>query len=351
MCRFEIEVASPFRLDLTVWALRRRPHNAIDRWDGACYRRTLVLADQLVEVGVCQQQGPTSTTLTVELRGSSAALSDDAVAEVHRVLERTLGIGVDLGGFYRMAERDDRLSALARRFCGVRPPCFPSVFEAVVNAIACQQLSLVVGIHLLNGLAERFGPTLSVPGARPGFPTPERLAGADPQVLRELGFSRAKASAATVLARRVAGGDVDLEALRDLDDGRALATLQGLAGIGRWSAEYTLLRGLGRYHVLPGDDVGARNSLSRRFGLGPGAGYDAVAELARSWSPYGGLVYVHLLLDTLAATGHVTPSFSGDSATARVRSANSRRQKGGEPCRSEQRTRTGKGTSRADTAQ
>jgi 3-methyladenine DNA glycosylase/8-oxoguanine DNA glycosylase len=30
---------APFRLDLTVWALRRRRRNAIDRWDGVTYRR------------------------------------------------------------------------------------------------------------------------------------------------------------------------------------------------------------------------------------------------------------------------------------------------------------------------
>jgi len=90
-------------------------------------------------------------------------------------------------------------------------------------------------------------------------------------------------------------------------DDRALAVLLDLPGIGRWSAEYTLLRGLGRYHVLPGDDVGARNNLRRRFELPSSAGYDAVVELARRWS-FGGLVYFHLLLDTLAAAGQLTSS-------------------------------------------
>ena len=31
----------PFRLDLTVWTLRRRPENAIDCWDGKTYSRVL----------------------------------------------------------------------------------------------------------------------------------------------------------------------------------------------------------------------------------------------------------------------------------------------------------------------
>lgn len=105
---------------------------------------------------------------------------------------------------------------------------------------------------------------------------------------------------------KVTAGGLDLEALRGADDDSARETLLGLPGIGRWSAEYVLLRGLARYHVLPGDDVGARNNLRHRFGLPEGAGYDAVARLSRRWWPYGGLVYFHLLLDALAARGEVS---------------------------------------------
>jgi DNA-3-methyladenine glycosylase II len=309
VCRFTIEVPSPFRLDLTVWALRRRAHNAVDSFDGRRYQRTLVVDGQPVEVTVCQQEGDGTPLLAARLRGPEGALSGERAAGSRRVLERTLGLGADLRGFYRLAERDAALRVLAQRFRGMRPPCFPSVFEAVVNAIACQQLSLTVGIHLLNRLAQRYGPCISATSlGRPGFPTPHRLATASPAALRELGFSLAKARAVTDLARRVATGDLDLEALRDASDDQALAILLSLTGVGRWSAEYTLLRGLGRYHVLPGDDVGARNNLRRRFGLAAGADYDAVAALSRRWQPYGGLVYFHLLLDALASSGHLQPS-------------------------------------------
>jgi DNA-3-methyladenine glycosylase II len=140
---------------------------------------------------------------------------------------------------------------------------------------------------------------------RYGFPAPARLAAADPAELRSLGFSTAKARSIVSVAGQVAAGALDLEALRDAGDDRAMGTLLGLPGIGRWSAEYVMLRGLSRYHVLPGDDVGARNNLRRRFGLAEDAGYDAVARLSRRWQPYGGLVYFHLLLDALAARGYV----------------------------------------------
>lgn len=303
--RLVINVTSPFRLDYVVWALRRRAHNEVDRFDAGCYRRVLYLAGEPAEVTVRQDPAAGTPTLTAELRGPAGPASQAAAAEARPALERMLGLTADLDGFYQVAAGDARVNALAARFRGMRPPCFPTVFEAVVNAVACQQLSLDVGIHLLSRLARRFGPALPGPATRHGFPDPGRLAAADPAELRSLGFSTAKARTIVSVAGQVAAEALDLEALRDADDDRAMGILLGLPGIGRWSAEYVMLRGLARYHVLPGDDVGARNNLRRRFGLAEDAGYDAVTALSRRWQPYAGLVYFHLLLDTLAARGYL----------------------------------------------
>jgi DNA-3-methyladenine glycosylase II len=303
--RLVISVSSPFRLDYVVWALRRRAHNQVDRFDGGCYRRVLCLAGESAEVTVRQDASAAMPWLVAEQRGPAGPAGRAAVAEAGPVLERMLGLAVDLDGLYRVAAGDARLKALAARFRGMRPPCFPTVFEAVVNAVACQQLSLDVGIHLLSRLARRFGPAVPGPVTRYGFPAPDRLAGADPAELCALGFSMAKARTIISVAGQVAAGTLDLEALRGAGDDRAMGILLGLPGIGRWSAEYVMLRGLARYHVLPGDDVGARNNLRRRFGLAEDAGYDAVAGFSRRWRPYGGLVYFHLLLDTLAARGYL----------------------------------------------
>jgi DNA-3-methyladenine glycosylase II len=71
-------------------------------------------------------------------------------------------------------------------------------------------------------------------------------------------------------------------------------TLVRRRGIGRWSADYVLLHGLGRLHVFPRSDVGALNGL-RSFLAGAGRDESPRAALAR-WTPYAGLVYFHLLL-------------------------------------------------------
>jgi DNA-3-methyladenine glycosylase II len=76
-----------------------------------------------------------------------------------------------------------------------------------------------------------------------------------------------------------------------------------LRGVGRWTAEYALLRGLGRLHVCPGDDVGARNNLRRWLALAAPLDYDGVHHVLGARDRFGGLLYFSLLLNSLAANG------------------------------------------------
>ena len=72
-----------------------------------------------------------------------------------------------------MAAQDPLLGPLADRMQGLKPPRFPTVFEALVNGIACQQLSLSVGIHLLNRLTTDYGqPAANDPDGPGRFPAP-----------------------------------------------------------------------------------------------------------------------------------------------------------------------------------
>ncbi len=296
---FTLRPAAPFRLDLTVWALRRRPANTVDCWDGAAYRRVLFAGGAPIDVVVHQSGPPEAPSLEVDAVG---IVGRSAQAAVAATVEGMLGLGMDLAGFYTMAETDALLGPLAGRFRGMHPPRLASLFEALVNAVSCQQLSLSVGIVLLNRLTATYGRP-GADGAVRAFPQPDDLAGATPEELRKLGYSHRKGEVLVNLARRVGGGTLRLDDLAHLDDATAISRLCELDGIGRWSAEYVLLRGLGRLQVFPGDDVGARNKLSRWLSQPEPLDYRGVAGVVERWQPYAGLVYLHLLLDSLAVAG------------------------------------------------
>ena len=296
---FTIPAPAPFRLDLTAWALRRRVDNAVDRWDGSAYRRVFAFDAGPVEVTALQTGSPERPQLDVTLVGRDV----DAGAEhaARALVTAMLGLEIDLSAFYQLAKADPFLAELASRFRGLKPPRLPSLFECLVNAIACQQLTLTVGIRLLNRLAAAHGASLDA--TRHAFPDPSDLAHLAPEELLPLGFSHAKARSIVTLAAAITSGDFRPAEVEALDDDAALGRLLALRGIGRWSGEYALLRRLGRLHVFPGDDVGARNNLARRLDRPGPLDYAAVAETVRPWQPFAGLVYFHLLLANLEERG------------------------------------------------
>ena len=246
------------------------------------------LAGGPVALSVTQVAGPDAPRLSVAARGQTDRQRAEVLAR--SALNRLVGLTVDLSPFAAMAAPDPLLGPLAARMRGLRPPRFPTVFEALVNGVACQQLSLAVGIQLLNRLAADRGqgdcPTVQTARAHsPTLMTSHRL---EPEDLKRHGFSSTKARTIIETAQAVVADDLDLEALAQVEDGAAIERLTSLRGIGRWTAEYVLLRGLGRLHIFPGDDVGAHNKLRHLFGIdmpldyrgGPAAGR-ALASVRR----------------------------------------------------------------------
>ena len=208
--------------------------------------------------------------------------------------------------FYTLAADDPDLGPLADKFRGLKPPRFPTMFECVANAIACQQLTLTVGITLLNRLAESHGPIAPNSAGRNCAHVsrtrrsrsrhPCRFAGAGLQYSQ--GVRTARDSRAASMPANSIWSHCNTQHNDDASD-----SLQHLGGIGRWSAEYALLRGLGRLDVFPGDDVGARNNLARRLGLAVPLDYAGVQQTVARWAPYAGLAYFHLLLERIDEAG------------------------------------------------
>jgi len=298
---------APFRLDFTVWALRRRSRNLIDRWDGATYRRVIVMKTRPTELAVRQAGSAAAPRVIVTATPPLRTLEERR--EVRLVLDRLLGLRIDLTGWYRTAAGDARLRSLVDRFLGMKPPRFPTMFEAVVNAFACQQLSLEVGLELLNRLATisstRFGPLRD---ARYAFPTAHDVARLRPESYHAIGFSGQKVRALVDLAQAITRRQLALESIDGEDDAVARQRLLELRGVGRWTAEYVLLRGLGRLSVFPGDDVGAQKRLAQWLGRSRPFDYAGVAKAVERWQPYAGLAYFHLLLDGLSRTGALESS-------------------------------------------
>jgi DNA-3-methyladenine glycosylase II len=300
----ELKPIAPFRLDFTVWALRRRPENLVDRWDGTTYRRVLLIRGESVEISVSQRGSNEAPRLEVNVTGSLSVAN--VKSEVSALLIDMLGLQVDLKPFYTMAGSDPKLRRLAEKYRGLKPVRLPTVFETLVSAIACQQFTLAAGLRLLDRLA-RLGRVAieNESGIVFGFPEPSDLLRVSPQTFRRLGFSRQKTQAFRELSQAILAGPLELQKLEDLSNQAAIDFLLALRGVGRWTAEYVLLRGLGRLDVFPGDDVGARNRLTQWLRLRKPMDYAGVKLALDRWQPYAGFIYFHMLMESLNAAGRL----------------------------------------------
>lgn len=295
---FELRPRAPYRLDLTVAAARRRDVNPVDRWKAGTLRRTLEVAGAAREVTVRQEGPAEDPLLRVEVDGD---VPPEQLPAVRAALDRLLGTSVDMAPFASWAAAEPDRAALAERFRGMRPPRTPTVFETLAFAICCQQLTLARGLVLVGRLVTEAGTPRFAGDPHPSFPTPQAVATVPAERWAELGFSRMKARALAEASREVAAGELDLEVLDDRPDDAVRERLGELYGVGRWTSDVVLLRGLGRLHVFPRGDSGALGGLARWAGLGRRPDPSAIAAIVDAWRPYGGLLYLHLLLDGLRA--------------------------------------------------
>jgi DNA-3-methyladenine glycosylase II len=187
----------------------------------------------------------------------------------------------------------------------VRPPRYPTIWEACVNAVVFQQISL----HAASWIMGRLTAGLSEPVQHGGvrlypFPSPEQVLGAPDSVLRGAGLSAGKLATLQRVADALGAGSIDEGHLERLPSPDAAALLRSIKGIGPWTAVVILLRGLGRLDVFPANDT----SVARNLMLVGGPPLPDVETLLDTLGPERGMLYYHLLLGRLEARGDLPPS-------------------------------------------
>jgi DNA-3-methyladenine glycosylase II len=233
---FKLSPIAPFSLEFTVWGLRRRPQNQVDRWDGTTYQRVISIRGRPAEVRVSELGSREAPRLEVNVIGER--VHEGAEAEVRVLLTPLLGLEVDLKPFYRMASREPKLRELAERYRGLKPGRFPTVFETLANAFACQQFTIAAGLQLLNQLVRRGSVGIKTQaGMVFGFPEPSDLLRVSPRAFRSLGFSGQKAKAFRELSRKLVAEPLALDTLINRKNEDAMDLLLELRGVGRWTAE------------------------------------------------------------------------------------------------------------------
>ena len=279
-----ISVRLPFRAPYDAHALLtflgERAIAGVEAWDGETYRRTLRLPGG---AGVVAFR-PQPDHIACELRLESLADLQSALQRSRRLLDLDadpVAIDATLAG-------DAHLASLVARRPGVRLPGMVDGTEALVRAIVGQQVSVAGARTVLGRIAAALGTAFAEPvdDLIRVFPSAIALAEAPDAVLP---MPRARKAALREACRRIAAGDIALDAGTDRDAVRR--GLVAVPGIGPWTAEYVAMRALGDPDAFPATDLGVRNALA---GLGIRATPRQIVDIAEAWRPWRAYATHHL---------------------------------------------------------
>ena len=163
--------------------------------------------------------------------------------------------------------------------CGHEPKPAREPFEALVRAVAYQQLHVKAGDAILARL-------LALHPQQP-FPSPPQLLDTGFDAMRACGFSARKVETIRGIAAATLSSVVpDLATARRMPDDELIARLSALKGIGRWTVEMFLIYSLARPDILPVDDFGVREGYRLLKSLDVAPAPKAMTLIGQTWSPH-----------------------------------------------------------------
>ena len=230
-----------------------------------------------------------AAALTVAGPRPAAAEQRAIVAAVSHVLR----LDEDLSRFYAAVATDPDLSwAVAGAGRLARSA---TVFEDVVKTICTTNCAWSATERMVGGLVAHLGePALGVEpdGARGrAFPGPAAMAAAPADFYREVVRAGYRGPYLRTLARLVADGELELEALSsgtDLDDDEVERRLLALPGVGPYAAAHIMMM-LGRYSRLILDSW-TRPKYARLTGR-KAVKDSTIVRRFRRYGPYAGLAF------------------------------------------------------------
>jgi len=207
-------------------------------------------------------------------------------------------LNFDLAPFYEETKTDEVMGCLTRKLRGLKSSTTQTVFEALIDSIVEQQISMKVATYIENKLTKKFGDTLTVEGeVYYAYPTPQKLAFVGIEEIRQCGLSQRKAEYINGISELVVDGKLDLEKLKSWDTAEEIIReLDRVRGVGVWTAELTMLRGMQKLEALPADDLGLRRAISRYYCAGEVISSAHVRQIAENWGLWKGLAAYYLIV-------------------------------------------------------
>jgi DNA-3-methyladenine glycosylase II len=235
--------------------------------------------------------------LTAELK-SANPLSKSDKEKAAEVLRFIFNLNFDLKPFYEQVKSDKTMARITRRLWGLKSPTAQTVFEALVDSIVEQQISLKVANTLENRLIKKYGDQLSIDGGVYfAYPTPKNLAAVSVEALRGCGLSQRKAEYIKGVSALIAEGKLDLEKFKNYGDAdQIIQEMDAIRGIGVWTAELTMIRSMQKWNAFPADDLGLRRVVAHYYCGDEKITSAQARQIAEPWGDWKGIAAYYLVV-------------------------------------------------------
>ena len=292
---FNIKPVPPFSFDLSA-AIFSEGNERIQRYENGIFWQVIRPNGKLVLASMRSTGTVDDPELSVNLMPDEDLTADD-VGMAGEIVRALFNMNLYLLPFYESVKDDRVMTKITQRLRGLRNPSNATVFEALVDSIVEQQISLKVAWSLERRLIETFGDELPL-GDKTyyAFPEPEKLARATVEELRGCGLSTRKSEYIRDLAQLIQKG-LDLEKFKDdQDQGEIIDELSQIRGVGVWTAELTMVRGMSKLDAIPADDLGLRRCISHYYCDDRKITGDQARRVAEAWKGWRGLASFYLIM-------------------------------------------------------
>ena len=268
--------------------------DAANRFNGAIFQKAFEVDEKLHLLSLYEKAQHAQMAITPATRAQKVW------NEAERIVQQILGLQFSLAEFYAFAQTDAVLRELTMRFRGLRPTLASNLFEMLVTSISAQQINLQFAFAVRSRLVRRYGARLLLHNETFfAFPAPEKLARVRVASLRALQFTEKKSEYIIGLSRAICEGKLDLAQLPHLSDEEIAERLLPLHGIGRWTVDWLLARGLGRGNAIAAGDLGVRKAVQHFYFNNEPQSEDTIRSYAQRWGDFANLA-VHYLLTGMA---------------------------------------------------
>ncbi|NLB84585.1 MAG: DNA-3-methyladenine glycosylase 2 family protein [Acholeplasmataceae bacterium] len=173
-----------------------------------------------------------------------------------------------------LSKKDKKLAKIINEVGFIKRKTNSNIYLTIIESIISQQISTKAQKTILSRFYNMFTTT-----------TPNTISKITAEELQKIGISFRKANYIIDFTKDIIEGKLDLDNLENKTDEEVILLLSSIKGVGRWTAEMTLISSLSRPNVLSYNDLGIQRGLKMLYNLDK-IDKETFNQYAKLFSPY-----------------------------------------------------------------